>query len=57
MLHPMQRCLIHNSKFQGFTTLECALLYMCTGVSAYPKKNQPSLIFAKHLINQKIFRF
>ena len=41
-LHPMQRCLICNSKFQGFTSMECALLYMCIGVSTYPQKHQPS---------------
>ena len=55
-LHPMQCCLICNSKFQGFTRLECALLYMCIGVSTYPQKHQPSLFFAKHPINQKIFK-
>ena len=29
---------------------------MCIVVSAYPQKHQPSLFFAKPLINQKIFK-
>ena len=29
---------------------------MCIGVSAYAQKHQPSLFFAKPLINQKIFK-
>ena len=47
-LHPMQRFPIRNSKFQGFATLECALLYMCIGMSAYPQKHQPSLCQSPH---------
>ena len=31
-------------------------IYICIGLSAYPQKHQPSLFFAKPLINQKILK-
>ena len=32
----------------------CTYICICTGLSAYPQKHQPSLFFAKPLINHKI---
>ena len=31
-------------------------IYICIGVLAYPQKHQPSLFFAKSLMNQKIVK-
>ena len=43
MLHPIQRCLIHNSKFQGFTTVQQTLSNITQIFPAYFKDKPCSL--------------